>query len=168
VRVPPSAAREIGPIQLASHIFSESRVYILASKTSSMQSISREELKRALDRHQVALVDARSAEEFLKSHLPGAVNVPAGRAAELAPQLLPDKNALIVTYCVNFTWKLSEQLARELVALGYNNVCNYQEGRQDWMKAGLPLEGTAPYEAINGFHPSESEAEAQDQLRRAV
>ncbi len=133
-----------------------------------MQSISREELKRALDGHQVSLVDARSPEEFLKSHLPGAINVPAGRAGELAPNLLPDKNAHIVTYCVNCTWKLSEQLARELMALGYKNVSNYQEGRQDWMKAGLPLEGTAPYEPINGFHPSANETEAQDQLRRAV
>src|SRR5690349_421864 len=113
-------AGETGPIQLESHIFSESRVYILASKTSSMQAISREDLKQALDRHQVVLLDARSPEEFAKSHLPGAINVPAGRASELAPQLLPDKNALIVTYCVNFTWKLSEQLARELIALGYN------------------------------------------------
>ena len=132
-----------------------------------MQSISRDELKEAIDRHQVSLVDARSPEEFAKSHLPGAINIPAGKVAELAPQLLPDKKAFIVTYCVNFTWKLSEQLTRELLALGYKNVRNYQEGRQDWMKAGLPLEGTAPYERIHTFHPSASEAEAQKQVKRA-
>ena len=154
------------PLQLAPHIFLESRVYIVASKTLSMQSISREELKRALEQHRVSLVDARSPEEFAKSHLPGALNIPAGRAAELAPQLLPDAQAFIVTYCVNFTWKLSEQLARELLALGYKNILIYEEGRQDWMKAGLPLEGTAPYEPISSFHPSSSEAEAHDQLRR--
>ncbi|HWC17545.1 MAG TPA: rhodanese-like domain-containing protein [Terriglobales bacterium] len=124
-------------------------------------------MKRVIDRHQGSIVDARSPEDFAKSHLPGAVNIPAGRAAELAPQLLPDKNALIVTYCVNFTWKLSEQLARELIAIGYKKIRNYQEGRQDWMKAGLPLEGTAPYEPIPSFHPSANETEAQDQIRQA-
>jgi len=106
-----------------------------------MQSISREELKRAVEAGKAVLVDALSPEEFNKSHLPGAINIPADRVAELAPRLLPDKNAFVVTYCLNFTWKLSEQVARELVNLGYRKVADYQEGKQDWMKGGLPLEG---------------------------
>jgi rhodanese-related sulfurtransferase len=133
----------------------------------AMQSISREDLKQSISRGDVILVDARSPEKFNKSHLPGSINIPAGRAADLSPMLLPDKLALVVTYCVNFTWKLSEQLARELEALGYENVRNYQEGRQDWMAAGLPLEGSAPYEPVKGFQPSESEAEAEKRLRPA-
>jgi rhodanese-related sulfurtransferase len=131
-----------------------------------MKSISREELRQAIARSEVILVDARSPEKFEKSHLPAALNMPAGRAAELAPNLLPDKNASLVTYCVNFTWRLSEQLARELQALGYNNVRNYEEGRQDWLQAGLPLEGSAPNESGAGFQPSSNEAEAQEQLKR--
>ena len=106
-----------------------------------MQSISREELKRAVDKGNVVLVDALAPEEFNKSHLPKAINIPADRVAELAPRLLPDKNAFIVTYCLNFTWKLSEQVARELVKMGYRNVHDYQEGKQDWMKAGFAVEG---------------------------
>lgn len=131
-----------------------------------MKSISREELKQAIDRSDVILLDARSPEKFHKSHLPAAINIPAGRAAELAPQLVPNKNAFLVTYCVNFTWKLSEQLARELQALGYKNVRIYEEGRQDWMNAGLPLEGSAPYEPVPRFEPSTNEAEAEDKLKR--
>ena len=106
-----------------------------------MQSISREELKRAVDGGKAVLVDALAPEEFKKSHLPKAINIPADCVAELAPRLLPDKNAFIVTYCLNFTWKLSEQVARELVKMGYRNVHDYQEGKQDWMKAGLAVEG---------------------------
>ena len=132
-----------------------------------MNSISREELKQALARGEVILVDARSPEKFRKSHLPAALNIPAGTAAELAPQLVPDKNAALVTYCVNFTWKLSEQLARELEMLGYKNVRTYEEGRQDWMNAGLPLEGSAPYDPVPSFQPSTTEAEAQERLKQA-
>ncbi|HEU5234146.1 MAG TPA: rhodanese-like domain-containing protein [Terriglobales bacterium] len=131
-----------------------------------MKSITREELKQAIDRGDVILIDARSPEKFLKSHLPAAVNIPAGQAAELAARSIPDKNAAVVTYCVNFTWKLSEQLARELQALGYQDVRIYEEGRQDWMNAGLPLEGSAPYEAVPRFQPSATEAEAQERLRQ--
>lgn len=132
-----------------------------------MNSIGREELKQAIDRGEVILVDARSPEKFSKSHLPAALNIPLGQAAELAPQLIPDKNAALVTYCVNFTWKLSEQLTRELQTLGYKNVRTYEEGRQDWMNAGLPLEGSAPYEPVPRFQPSTSEAEAQERLKQA-
>ena len=131
-----------------------------------MNSISREELKQAIDRGEVIILDARSPEKFHKSHLPAALNIPAGQAADLAPRLIPDKNVRLVTYCVNFTWKLSEQLARELQALGYKNVRTYEEGRQDWMNAGLPLEGSAPYEPAPRFEPSTNEAEAEDKLKR--
>ena len=131
-----------------------------------MNSISREELKQAIDRGEVIILDARSPEKFHKSHLPAALNIPAGQAADLAPRLIPDKNVRLVTYCVNFTWKLSEQLARELQALGYKNVRTYEEGRQDWMNAGLPLEGSAPYEPVPRFQPSTTEAEAEEKLRR--
>jgi rhodanese-related sulfurtransferase len=106
-----------------------------------MQSISREDLKRVVEAGKAVLVDALSPEEFNKSHLPGAINIPTDRVAELAPRLLPDKNAFIVTYCLNFTWKLSEQVARELVKMGYRNIHDYQEGKQDWIKGGLPIEG---------------------------
>jgi rhodanese-related sulfurtransferase len=30
--------------------------------------------------------------------------------------------------------------ARELAAMGYTNVRDYAEGKQDWIDAGLPVE----------------------------
>ena len=125
-----------------------------------MQSISREDLKRAVEAGGVVLVDALSAEEFNKSHLPGAINIPADRVAELAPKSLPDKSAFIVTYCLNFTWKLSEQVARELVDMGYRSVHNYQEGKQDWIKAGLPVQGEGTQEGAGQQVGARSQAVA--------
>jgi hypothetical protein len=34
-----------------------------------------------------------------QKHLPGVLNLPPGKAAEMAPDLLPDKEAEIVLYC---------------------------------------------------------------------
>jgi rhodanese-related sulfurtransferase len=65
-------------------------------------TITRDELKTKLDRgEKVRLVEALAPESFAKGHLPGAVNIPMDRVKELAPGLLPDKDAQVVTYCMN-------------------------------------------------------------------
>ena len=65
-------------------------------------TITRDELKAKLDRgEKVTPVEALAPEEFARGHIPRAVNIPMDRVKELAPKLLPDKNAQIVTYCTN-------------------------------------------------------------------
>lgn len=59
--------------------------------------ISTEELLR--DRPRLIVVEALAANAFAKGHLPGAINLPRAKVQELAPSLLPDKAAAIVTYC---------------------------------------------------------------------
>ena len=38
---------------------------------------------------------------FRQAYIPGAVNIPPEKIKELAPKLLPVKDAEIVTYCTN-------------------------------------------------------------------
>ena len=40
-------------------------------------------------------------QRYREAHIPGALNIPPERINELAPQLLPTKDAEIVTYCAN-------------------------------------------------------------------
>jgi rhodanese-related sulfurtransferase len=71
---------------------------------ASIGTISREDLKRKIDRHDhFHLVEALAPEKFRHTHLPGAINIPYDQVRELAPGLLPDKNAEIVTYCAAVT-----------------------------------------------------------------
>ncbi len=66
--------------------------------------ITREELKAKLDRgEKVVIVEALPASYYYEEHLPGALNLPPDQVAELAPGLLPDKNADIVVYCASPT-----------------------------------------------------------------
>lgn len=58
----------------------------------------------------------------------------------LAPTLLPDHDAVIVTYCSNPACPNSGQVADRLTHLGYTNVRKYAEGIEDWTNAGLPTE----------------------------
>jgi rhodanese-related sulfurtransferase len=66
--------------------------------------ISRDELKRKIDRKdQFFLVETLPETAYHHAHLPGAINIPPEQVSKLAPQLLPDKNALIVVYCASPT-----------------------------------------------------------------
>jgi rhodanese-related sulfurtransferase len=67
-------------------------------------TISRDELKSKIDRQDTfLLVETLSKPKYREGHLPGALNLPPDRIAELAPVLLPDKNADIVVYCASPT-----------------------------------------------------------------
>jgi len=64
-------------------------------------TISTKDLKSKLDRKQVTLVETLAPERYREAHIPGALNIPPDRIEELAAQLLPNKDAEIITYCTN-------------------------------------------------------------------
>lgn len=64
-------------------------------------TISTEDLKSGLDQKRLIVVETLAPERYREAHIPGAVNIPPERVKELAPQLLPNKDAAIVTYCSN-------------------------------------------------------------------
>jgi len=69
-----------------------------------METITRDELKKKIDKHETfLLVETLPAETYHHAHLPGAINIPPDDLRELAPRRLPDKNADIVVYCANPT-----------------------------------------------------------------
>jgi len=65
-------------------------------------TISTKDLKAKLDRKQsVSVIETLAPERFREAHIPGALNIPPERIKELAPRLLLNKDAEIVTYCAN-------------------------------------------------------------------
>ena len=63
-------------------------------------TISQDELKAKIERgDDFTLVETLPPFMYRQTHLPSAVNLPPNQIAELAPDLLPDKNADIVVYC---------------------------------------------------------------------
>ena len=106
--------------------------------------ISRDELRELVDAGAVTLVEALGAPYFASGHLPGAINIPHTEVKELAPALLPDKEAAIVVYCSNTACPNSSVAVAQLRKLGYTDVRKYAEGKQDWEAAGLPLVAEVP------------------------
>jgi rhodanese-related sulfurtransferase len=66
------------------------------------RTISTQDLKAKLDRKDpIKVVETLAQERYREVHIPGALNIPPEKIKELAPQLLPNKDAEIVTYCTN-------------------------------------------------------------------
>jgi rhodanese-related sulfurtransferase len=88
-----------------------------------VETISREELEEKMDRgDNFVLVDTLAEMYYRHSHLPGAINVPVDALRERAPELLPDKQAEIIVYCMDPPCQASEEAASELEAMGYGNA----------------------------------------------
>ncbi len=102
--------------------------------------IDRNELKQKLDHPQKSiLVDALPPDQFRKVHLPGAINIPADQVRTRAIELMPNKGIEVIVYCNGPTCHASHQAADELNALGYAKVRHYVGGKEDWIRAGLPV-----------------------------
>ncbi len=102
---------------------------------------STEELRARLAT--VIPVEALGPAFFATGHLPGAVNIPPLRVAELAQRLLPDKDAPIVVYGGHRGAQGADVVVRQLLSLGYRDVSRYVDGKAGWAEAGLPLVGDA-------------------------
>jgi len=104
-------------------------------------NITREQLKAKMERgDDFVLVEALSRKHYESSHLLGAINLPYEFVDEAA-KVLPGKKAEIVVYCMNPECVASTEEARELEAMGYKRVFHYAAGKQEWIRAGLPVEG---------------------------
>lgn len=105
------------------------------------RTITLDELRGRIDANPgLVLVEALGPMYYEDAHLPGAINVPHDQVDALAPERLPDRDAEIVVYCSNGPCKNSGIASRRLEELGYTNVADYHEGKQEWIGAGLPVE----------------------------
>ncbi|MFI7219869.1 rhodanese-like domain-containing protein [Micromonospora maritima] len=102
--------------------------------------ITRDELREAIEAGTVTVVDALGGDYYARQHLPGAVALVEADVTDRAGELLPDRDATVVTYCSNLSCPNSGRVADRLTALGYTDVRKYAEGIEDWVAAGLPTE----------------------------
>ena len=97
---------------------------------SFYKEITPEQAKETMDEHPEAIViDVRSAKEFARGHIPGALCIPDSALSQQAMQRLPDRDACILLYCQSGI--RSKKAAATLARLGYTNVSTFG-GIQQW------------------------------------
>lgn len=107
-----------------------------------MKAIERDELKQMIDSDlDVKVVEVLGPESYDQFHLPGAINVPVGKDfEERIQQAVPDKSKPVVVYCKDTDCEASPSAAHAMDRLGYEEVYDYEAGKEDWKAAGLPVE----------------------------
>jgi rhodanese-related sulfurtransferase len=114
----------------------------LTEDSGESLAISLEEAKALCSDKGAVFLDARSPEDYAQGHVQCALNVPWQAFEEYIDRILdkiPD-DALIITYCDGEHCSLSEELAKELVSIGYEKVRVLLNGWTRWVDAGLPTE----------------------------
>jgi len=87
----------------------------------------------------LTILDARSGKWDDGKRIPGALSLNSESKPEEIAKVLPNKEALIVTYCSNTKCPASHMLYEHLKKHGYTNLLEYPEGIQGWIEAGNPV-----------------------------
>ena len=114
----------------------------LTTDTGANMVVSLEEAKRLYLDKKAVFLDARPPRDYEQGHILGAQNIPWESFNDYIDRIfdtIPD-DVRIVTYCDGEHCSLSEDLAKELVSLGYKNVNVLLNGWTRWLEAGLPVE----------------------------
>lgn len=82
------------------------------------------------------LLDVRTQMEFMRGHVPGAINIPLHELQQRLHEI-PHTEPIIV---ICATGNRSMSGASMLKHAGYEKVFNLQGGTMVWMMNGLPLE----------------------------
>ena len=112
-----------------------------AGDDDAVRIVSIEETRAGMGRGCV-LIDARTEQEYLEGHIPGAILFDYYELGRYIQEVLPEisTNQEIIIYCTGPECDDSELLARELYLLGYRNLSVFKGGYKAWVDRGLPLE----------------------------
>lgn len=97
------------------------------------------ELKGMLDRKEdITIIDVRRPEEYARSHIPGAINLPHGQWSTAKGA---SKDKLNVLYCYSQACHMAAAAALELATQGYR-VMEMEGGFAAWSAGRYATEGT--------------------------
>ena len=102
-----------------------------------MKTITTDGLKTLQHQHgDLTLVNTLAANEFEKTKIPGATNIPLASSdfAARVEQEAGGKDKPVVVYCASEQCNSSEKAAQKLEAAGFTAVSRYTGGAAAWQK----------------------------------
>ncbi len=101
---------------------------VVSGDTATMPTFTAQELAERMQENGLMVLDVRGVTEFVKGHLPSAINIPLGYLPRHLDQLPQDR--LIVTNCASgYRSHVAASLLRKL---GFTDVANLREGESVW------------------------------------
>ena len=106
--------------------------------SQSLPSLPPDEFAEGLKKENVILLDVRTPDEYLESHLKGAVQIDY-REDDFAEQVSElDTTKTVYVYCRSGSRSAGAQ--ELMLKQNFRNVINLKGGILAWKKAGLPIE----------------------------
>lgn len=106
----------------------------------SYKEVTTEDVLKLREAHpDITLIDARSAEDYAKEHIPGAVQMRPSEIAEKLPQIQKDKLLPVIFYCTDTQCQASAKAAHAAKEAGYTNLKRYTAGLKAWKEAKQPV-----------------------------
>ena len=110
---------------------------LISNTFNKFESVSPLIAVTKMNDEKTVVVDVREPNEFLKSHIENAINVPLGKLEEKLATLEKYKNNLIIITCQ--TGARSVPACKTLTKAGFEHVFNMQGGMQSWEDNKLPI-----------------------------
>lgn len=110
-----------------------------------------------LESGDAVVLNVLSEEQYEDAHIPGSVNAPldSDRFRDRVRRLIPDRSTPVITHCSSTTCQASTTAARQLEAMGYEQVSDFKAGMEGWTGLGLVTEsGPGPIEGPAAPTPS--------------
>lgn len=90
-------------------------------------SLTLKEMDRYWDKKNVYIIDLRSESDFKRGHFKGAIHLGADIDEKKLAKLIPNKDAVLITYCNNSLYptrmiSLTHSCLPQFITLGYKNV----------------------------------------------
>lgn len=99
---------------------------------------------QARGKDSVVFIDARGPREFAERRIPGARNMQIDAVPEKNASIDPalEKFDYIIVYGRDPGSAPARGLAKRMINAGYGNIYWYMGGLDEWVRTGLPTEGT--------------------------
>ncbi|RFP88602.1 rhodanese-like domain-containing protein [Rhodobacteraceae bacterium 63075] len=108
------------------------------TENGKLETWTPEEVSKAFEAGEIALIDVRTIQEYAFEHIPGALLLPMSFFE--ADKLPSQQGKPIVFYCGSGV--RSEKMARAALAAGEEKIAHMEGGFGGWKKAKLPFIGT--------------------------
>lgn len=91
-----------------------------------------------MNRDKAVVIDVCEPDEFARSHVIGAKNLPLGQLEDKLAQVVKNKSAHVIMVCQ--VGARSARAAATARKLGYDNVQSLSGGLRAWVAASMPTE----------------------------
>lgn len=114
---------------------------LISNSFNGFDSVSPMIAVTKMDNPKTVIIDVREPNEFPKSHIENAINIPLGKLEEKLPSLEKYKTCPVIVTCQ--TGARSVPACKALIKAGFEQVFNMTGGMQFWEENKLPIKNSS-------------------------